>query len=250
VSQEKTTPRRINKDVVLARVQRLSVFRQGGMFGPAEVVALAGSLLILLLVLVGYFYFQMPSRARLERLQLERSRLQTQLRSSNDLITRGESTETTVQRIAQSLDEFESNKLLGTGPGRMSLYDALNTMIRKNGLRNTSGPTYTPLDPAGTKTATGGTKASTKWQSVYPGVAVSVTVEGQYQNLRRFVRDLETTKQFVIINAIELERSSETNSRAEAEDAAGGAQNSIVSLRLDMATYFQRPNLSVGTSEQ
>lgn len=250
MSQERPTPRRINKDVVMARIQRLSVFRQGGMFGPAEVVALVGSVLILLLVLVGYFYFQMPSRSRLERLQLERSRLQTQLRSSNDLVLKGETTESTVQRIARSLDEFESNKLLGTGPGRMSLYDALNTMIRKNGLRNTSGPTYTPLDPAGTKTATGGTKASTKWQSVYPGVAVSVTVEGQYQNLRRFVRDLETTKQFVIINAIELERSSETNSRPDPEGAAGADQNSIVSLRLDMATYFQRPNLSAGTSEQ
>jgi hypothetical protein len=82
-------------------------------------------------------------------------------------------------------------------------------------------------------------------------VAVSVTVEGQYQNLRRFLRDLETTKQFVIINAIELERSSETNAQPSAEDAAaGGARNSPVSLRLDMATYFQRPNVTAGTSEQ
>lgn len=252
MSQEKAaTPRRVNKDVVLARIQRLSVFRQGGMFGPAEVVGLAGSLVILLLVVVGYLYFQMPARARLERLQLERSRLQTQLRSSNDLVRQGETTESAVQSIAQSLDNFENNRLVGAAPGRMSLYDALNTMIRKNGLRNTSGPTYTPLDPAGTKTSTGGTKASTKWQSVYPGVAVSVTVEGQYQNLRRFLRDLETTKQFVIINAIELERSSETNAQPGAEDAAaGGARNSAVSLRLDMATYFQRPNVTAGTSEQ
>ncbi len=176
--------------------------------------------------------------------------MQNQLRSSNDLIRSGQSTESAVQSIAQSLDNFENNKLVSAAPGRMSLYDALNTMIRKNGLRNTSGPTYTPLDPAGTKTATGGTKASTKWQSVYPGVAVSVTVEGQYQSLRRFVRDLETTKQFVIINAIELERSSETNTQPGADAAAGGAQSSPVSLRLDMATYFQRPNLSAGTGEQ
>ncbi len=251
MSQEKpSSPRRVNKDVVVARLQKLSVFRQGGMFGPAEVIALAGSFLILLLVVVGYVYFQMPAQSRLERLQLERSRLHTQLRSSNELISQGQTTESAVQTIAQSLDNFESNKLVGAAPGRMSLYDALNTMIRKNGLRNTSGPTYTPLDPAGTKTATGGTKANTKWQSVYPGVAVSVTVEGQYHNLRRFLRDLETTKQFVIINAIELERSSETNIQPGADAAAGGAQNSPVSLRLDMATYFQRPNVAAGTSAQ
>jgi hypothetical protein len=250
VSQEKPSPpRRVNKALVVARIQRMSVFRQGGMFGPAEVIALAGSCLILLLVVVGYLYFQLPARSRLERLQLERARLQTQLRSSNDLVLHGQTTESAVQSIAQSLDNFESNKLVSSAPGRMSLYQALNAMIRKNGLRNTSGPTYTPLDPAGTKTATGGTKANTKWQSVYPGVAVSVTVEGQYQNLRRFLRDLETTKQFVIINAIELERSSETNQPPQ-DAAAGGAQNSPVSLRLDMATYFQRPNVSAGTSEQ
>lgn len=233
--------RRVDKDFIRARFERLSFFRQGGMFGPAEVIALAGSFLILIMVVVGYLYFQMPARSRLERLQLERSRLQTQLRSSNDIMLQGQTTESAVQSIAQSLDSFENNKLLGAGQGRMSLYDALNAMIRKNSLRNTSGPTYTPLDPAGAKTATGGTKANTKWQSVYPGVAVSVTVEGQYQNLRRFLRDLETTKQFVIINTVELERSSETNSQVSTEDgSAEGARSSAVSLRLDMATYFQR----------
>ena len=30
----------------------------------------------------------------------------------------------------------------------MGLYDELNQLIRKNGLRNTSGPAYTPLDPS------------------------------------------------------------------------------------------------------
>ncbi len=31
----------------------------------------------------------------------------------------------------------------------MDLYEELNQLIVKNGVRNTSGPTYTPLDPAG-----------------------------------------------------------------------------------------------------
>ena len=147
-------------------------------------------------------------------LQFERARLQSQLRNSQNAVLQGQTTENAVQEITQSLDGFENNKLLTASRGRMSLYDALNDLIRKNGLRNTSGPTYTPLDAAGTKTATGGTKANTKWQSIYPGVAISVTVEGPYQNLRRFVRDLETTKQFVIINSVELERSTETNTPA------------------------------------
>jgi Tfp pilus assembly protein PilO len=74
--------------------------------------------------------------------------------------------------------------------------------------------------------------------------AVSLTVEGQYQNLRRFIRDLEVSKQFIIVNTIELERATETNSAASLDPATNTARNSLVSLRLDLATYFQ-----MGTAE-
>jgi Tfp pilus assembly protein PilO len=215
--------------------------RKSGPVGPAELIGLAGSLLILLLVVVAYLYFLSPARARLERAQLERARLQNQLRTSQDTVQRGLSTEAIVSGITQSLDAFENNGLLGATRGRMDIYDSLNQLMRKNGLRNTSGPTYTPLDPAGTKTETGGTKAtSSKWQSIYPGIAISVTVEGQYQNLRRFIREIETSKQFVVINSVELERATETNIAASADGGSVGTRSSLVSLRLDMATSFQR----------
>ena len=215
--------------------------RKSGPLGPAELIGLAGSLFILLLVVVAYLYFLSPARARLERAQLERAGLHNQLRASKDIVQRGLSTEAIVSGITQSLDAFETNGLMGVTRGRMDIYDSLNQMMRKNGLRNTSGPTYTPLDPAGTKTETGGAKAtSSKWQSIYPGIAISVTVEGPYQNLRRFIREIETSKQFVVINSVELERATETNVTASAEGGSGGSRSSLVSLRLDMATYFQR----------
>jgi Tfp pilus assembly protein PilO len=249
--QPAPSSRRPNANVIRARFQKLSVSNRGGALGPAEIIALAGSFFILFLVVVGYLYFQMPARSRLATLQVERARIQTQLRNSQNVVLQSQSTENAAQHIAQSLDVFENIKLLTASRGRISLYDALHDLIRKNGLRNTSGPTYTPLDAAGTKTTTGGTKANTKWQTIYPGVAVSVTVEGPYQNLRRFVRDLETTKQFVIINAVELERSSETNVQpAEGEESGSGPRNSAVSLRLDMATYFQRGSDGGGSGEQ
>lgn len=223
------------------RLDTLTASRQSGPLGPAEVIALAGSLLVLVLVIVAYLYFLVPARARLERAQTERARLQTQLRTSQDNVQRGLSTEAIVQGITDSLNSFENNGLPGASRGRMDLYDSINQLMRKNGLRNTSGPTYTPLDPAGTKTETGGTKAtSSKWQSIYPGIAISVTVEGQYQNLRRFIREIETSKQFVVINGVELERATETNTAAGADGGPGAARSSLVSLRLEMATYFQR----------
>jgi hypothetical protein len=123
----------------------------------------------------------------------------------------------------------------------MGLYDSLNTLIRKNELKNTSGPAYTPLEPIGSKVGANGSRsANTKWQSIFPGIAISVTVEGQYQNLRRFIQDIEKSGQFVIINSVELERSTETNSAPAAEGATGSSRPAAVSLRLGMSTYFQR----------
>lgn len=223
------------------RLNTLKSSRQSGPLGPAELIGLAGGLLVLVLVVVAYLYFMAPARARLEKAQSERARLQNQLRTSQDNVQRGLSTEAIVQGINQSIEAFENNGLPAAMRGRMDLYDSINQLMRKNGLRNTSGPTYTPLDPAGTKTETGGMKAtSSKWQSIYPGIAISVTVEGQYLNLRRFIREIETSKQFVVINSVELERATETNTAAGSEGGSSGAHSSLVSLRLDMATYFQR----------
>jgi len=239
--QPPASPRPLARDRIHVRLNRLLVSRQRRMFGIAEMIGLAGSALILIAVIISYFYFLMPARSRLASLQLERSRLQNQLRNEEDVVRQDQSTEATVENIRQSLDDFESKRLTGRNQGRMDLYHVLNEIIRKNGLRNTSGPTYTTLDPAGSKTSVSAVKsASTKWQSVYPGIAISLTVEGQYQNLRRFVRDVEASKQFIIINAVELERATETNVAAPDGGSTAGVRGSLVSLHLDMATYFRR----------
>jgi Tfp pilus assembly protein PilO len=226
---------------IRARLNRFTLSRQPGILGPTELIGLAGSAVILILVIVSYLYFLLPARSRLETLQAERTRIQSELRKSREVVQQGQTTDATVQKITQSLDAFESDRLAGANPGRMSLYDSLNQLIRKNALRNTSGPTYTPLEPTGSKTATGSKSVNTKWQSIYPGIAISLTVEGQYQNLRRFVRDIEMSNEFLIINSVELERATETGTSTPiAGDPTGATRGSLVSLRLEMATYFQR----------
>lgn len=233
------TPSPTRRHDIRMKLQRIRKSRRSGMFGVAEIVALGGSFLILLTVLISYVYFLMPARSQLQERQLERSRLQNQLRSSRDLMLEGQDTQSTVDKIAESLIDFEDTRLPNRNQGRMSLYDELNQLIRKNGLRNTSGPSYTPLESLDSKKRTTESKsASAKWQSVYPGIAVSLTVEGSYQNLRRFIRSLEASKQFIIVNAIELERATQTNNAESA--STSDARSSLVSLRLDMATYFQR----------
>lgn len=225
---------------IKVRIQRLRATGRQGMFGVAEIIGLGVSALIVLIVIISYMYFLVPARSRKQSLELERARLQNQVRSTQEVIVRGQDTQSTVDKVTESLEGFESNRLANHAQGRMGLYDELNQLIRKDGLRNTSGPSYTPLLSSTVKASSLGTRsASTKWQSVYPGIAVSVTVEGSYQNLRHFIRDLEASKQFIIINAIELERATETNSASSADGGSGVSRPSLVSLRLDMATYFK-----------
>jgi Tfp pilus assembly protein PilO len=231
--------------------QRLSTFvdsRRGKMFGVAEVAALAGSSLVLLLVLLSYLYLVMPARMRVSSLNEDKTRLQANLQTLDGVVSKGQTTKDQVEKIATSLGEFETSYLYRPDQGRLDLYDELNQMIVKNNLRNTSGPTYTPLDPTGTK-AVAGKSTTTKWQSFYPGLAVMVTVEGQYHDIRRFVRDIERSKQFVVINQVELQRANENNSPASADAAASSPGGSLISLQLNLAAYFQRDN-SANTNPQ
>ncbi len=240
---EKATP---NRERIRARLTNVRRSRRSGVLGLAEIVGLCIAGLMLLMVLVAYFYFLIPAQSRLSSLMLERNRLQQQLSVVQADFVKGQDTKATVENITSSLQDFENVRLVGRGGGRMALYGELNQLMLKNGLRNTAGPTYTALEPLGSRSAqqaaaVASNSAAAKWQSVYPGIAVNVTVEGQYQNVRHFIRDLESSRQFVIVNAVELERATESNSQpSDAGSPKAAASNGLVSLRLDLATYFQR----------
>jgi hypothetical protein len=244
-------PRR-RTQIGLAQIRRGPVL---SLIGFPELIGLAGAALLAILTIFAYVYFYLPAQSRLTSIQLERDRLQAVLRSTETNFQETTTVSEEVNRINASMRDFEGNWLSGAASGRMSLYTTLNNLIKSNGLRNTAGPSYSPLEPLGSKTQVQPTtsaekQSNAKWQSIYPGVAVSVTVEGPYQRVRNFVRGIESSRQFLIINAVELEGVTQTGVAAEpivAAPARGGAvpvaggRSTLVSLRLDMATYFQRP---------
>src|ERR1041385_1307142 len=238
-------PRAANRSYSV-RMNEFFASRRGKMFGIAEVVAVAGSCLVLALVLLSYLYFLVPARSRLTSLIADRNQVRANLETLNGMVHKEENTKETVDKVAASLNTFETEHLLRPDEGRMDLYQELNQLIIKNNLKNTSGPAYTTLDPVGTKQA--GKSVTTKWQSFYPGIGVMVTVEGQYQDVRRFIRDVERSKQFVVINEVELQRATQSNTPVSVDEngapvaaaSGSGTRGSLVSLQLNMATYFQR----------
>ena len=241
--------------------------------GIPELFALAAAALLALITVFAYFYFYLPAHSRLISTEHERQLLQTQLRTAEKLFNQTTSTSEAVDQMNASVKDFEGNWLAGPGSGRLSLYTELNNLIRSNGLRNTAGPSYTPLEPIGSKPQGPASESAekqgiAKWQSIYPGILVSVTVEGPYQNVRHFVRDIEMSRHFLIINAVELEGVRDSGAALELPtpvpvtrgpnpapragaprpgvtttaitSPTAGGRGSQVSLRLDLATYFQR----------
>jgi len=235
VTLPEETPRPTQRN----RFTELVASRRASMFGFAEMAALLCSCFVLFLVLLSYLYFYLPARSRYNSLVADRERMEANLKKLKAIADTGQNTQATVQKIATSLDGFESHALARQDSGRLALYVELNEMILKHNLRNTSGPTYTAVDPAGTK-ATPGKAVNTKWQSYYPGLAVLVTVEGPYENVRRFIQALERSKQFLIINEVELQQATENNQPVSTEGPGSGGKVSFVSLQLGMATYFRR----------
>lgn len=254
-----------------------------GMWGPAELATAGLAVMAVISALLLYVFFVIPSNRELENTRAERDRLEREVASAKLKYGDITSTEAQVAKLITSVNDFESNFLPIAVTGRTSLYQRINGLIAGYGLINTSGPDFAPLEIAGRQQSSRSDddKGRSKFQSLFPGVYVSTTLEGSYQNLRRFIREIETGREFVVISAVELEpsESDDNNSDAAAPVQATqptgpvganptiqqpgfpnqfGGQPAVqqrpaarprgktiggtVRLRLEMAAYFRRPN--------
>ena len=254
-----------------ARFERVRASRHRSLLRLPEIVALAAAGALLVASVIAYLYFLVPERARLDTLGRERDSLQKQLRDATQGIKHGEDTQASVEEIGKSLEAFEANRLRPQGETQTPLIQELNALVRRNNLRSAKF-TFTPLDTTATDeaqpraTPTPAQKSASRIaQNVFPGIGISLTVEGSYASLRHFIRDVEASRQFVVINTTELEDVAESTGAREIFEAAppppappGAASQlqgplttvppanraAFLSLRIDMAAYFRPANLS------
>ncbi len=238
----------------------------GGMWGQAELITAGLAMMAVLTVVLLYVFMVLPANRELERNRAERDRLERELLSTRNKYGEITDTETHVAKLMSSVDDFESRYLPVATSGRTSLYQRINGLIAGHGLVNTTGPDYTPLETIDQNDGvqTDQERGRAKYRSLFPGVYVSMTVEGSYQNIRRFIREIETGNDFVVVSAVELEPSDSESAEKPANQNQpapgpvdgmpfGGAptqsarqkgktHGEVVSLRLEMAAYFRRPN--------
>jgi hypothetical protein len=255
MSEQTRTSSYIGREQLRIHFERLRQSRQRSALGMAEIAGLAGALILMVAAIFAYLSILVPARSRLAQAKVQQLQLEENNKKALEEFNLTSGKDKTVHDIAESLTNFEENTLAERSVGRLALYNSLNELIRSNNLRNTSGPNYFPLDALGEDGKPAGAASSrtgnAKLQSLYPGIGVSVTVEGQYSNLRRFIRDLEATHQFLVIDSVQLEQATsgvgpgETTAAAAASTeapaaAAPSTKSSIVSLQLSLAAYFRQ----------
>lgn len=257
-----------------------------GMWGTAEIAAVSFGVFAILLTALLYFFYVVPSNRELAKNKADIDRLDAELASAKSKYGDITDSETQVAKLIGSVNDFEGNFLPAVTNGQSALYQRLNALIAAYGLVNTTGPDYTPLEPADV-TSNGQQpdeqKGREKFRSLYPGVYVSTTLEGSYQNLRRFLREIENGKEFVVVSTVELAPSdTEKVKDIEPQKAAsnlvgnpiygapaakglpngafpvtsqpqaqvprvrpqGKKHGETVSLHIELAAYFRRPNFA------
>lgn len=250
-----------------------------GMWGTPEISAVAVSVLSVVMALVAYFFWVVPSDRELVKNRSEADRLEAELISAKGKYGEITDSQTQVGKIVASIDDFEARFLPVSTNGQTALYQRLNGLIKAYGLINTTGPDYVPLETIDSN-AVGQNeeeRGRAKFRSLYPGVYVTTSLEGSYQNLRRFIREIETGREFVIVSAIELVPAEGDKSRKNSSDKTqaqpvdpminpttgmpsmvqptapapdnsgrfkGKKHGETVTLRIEMAAYFRRPTVA------
>jgi hypothetical protein len=257
----------------------------GGMWGQAEIATVGLSLLAILSAILLVVFVVFPAQNELAKNKAQRNQLEEELISAKGKYGSISNTETQVAKLITSVDDFETRFLPSESSGRTALYERLNGLIGAYGLVNSSGPDYMPLeivDPQRRQQAEN-ERGRDKLRSIFPGVFITVTVEGPYQNLRRFIKEIETTQQFIMVSSVEIvpadkqkedktteqkaqqiSQTGQTNPNSQIlpngqipvdnqqrlEDIyRGKTQGEIVSLKIEMAAYFRRPNYIPFTTE-
>jgi len=268
LSNDRTATTRAGGAGLRARLGALNITRRRGALGVPEVAALGVAALLLMTAVLSYLFLLAPQRSRKNALEAERGDLQRKLQDQQSVLGHGKDTQQRVGEIITSLTDFETGKLGQASSGSKTVIEEMNRLIVKNNLRISGGVSFTQLQ----ETAPGTENQSQRReegaqrivQSVFPGIGVTLTVEGTYANLRHFIRDIEADRQFVVIDAVELEGVTDSNASAppptvvapqgqltaEGQPVAPPAaapstpsRGALVSLRLDMAAYFRRANV-------
>jgi hypothetical protein len=222
----------------LFRNARLSLF---------EIIFLVAALLFAAFVAFFYLSKVQPLNSEVTRLKEREIELRASLeRINNDEKKRADQA-TNAEKILESLARFESY-LKPDERGMTQIINEIDVLGRTHKI-TVGDASYRVAEPEATTDENGNPlpqTASTERVNMYPKLGIDTTVIGDYPSLRRFLSDLERSKQFLIINSLSFQGEADRTRQPAAggpqvqAGSAGAAPAIPVSLRIELDTYFQR----------
>jgi hypothetical protein len=209
------------------------------------------------------FYYLTKIQPRYSEIAELKSRLQVADAKITEQGNRGRqlvAQRTHKEKILDSLADFEE-MLKDRVTGQTQMVAEINRLARAHNLM-TPGisfqskgseiasvtPTVAPdAEPGGSPTPTPPPLKLNRELTVYPSLGIDTSVESDYRNLRRFIYDLERSRQFLIINAVAFQGVDENTRVVKARPAPAGAgaaaeqggQN--IGLKIELDAFFQKP---------
>jgi Tfp pilus assembly protein PilO len=164
------------------------------------------------------FFFILHYPARSEYLHLKDSI--SQLKSKNALqqvsITRLEQRTAELDRFEQDRRELFTTHFIKREAGYVEILPELENLGQKTGVRNNRKDF---------------SLAEIQQYGMY-SVRIRIPVQGGYNNVVNFIRELETSKTFFLINSIDV------RSAADPAPGATSAANGSIALSMDLETFF------------
>lgn len=164
---------------------------------------------------------------QLNQLRDESTALRTQIEQLRSTQNRKLMLVQNTNRVLGRLDEFENRFLKDITSGRLALVDEIHKLIRENNVELDTGISFKreeEKEEQGKRVR----KKESDLSSIYPSIEARFKLSGQYPNLRGFIRDIESSRLFMVIEAIDLDA-------AEKDNGQEG-----LSIDLKVKAYFQK----------
>ena len=220
-----------------------------------EIVFLGAAILFAFAVAIFYSYKVAPLSFTLAARQRQIQDLKARIDELNTKEKKRLDQASNAEKILESLRSFESH-LPPDGSGMTQIINEIDALSVTHKVV-ASDSNYRKEDADEPKLDENGNPKPQpnrdKRPKIYPNFAVETTIVGDYPNLRRFLSDLERSKQFLIVNSLSFQGGDDRITR---QFSKGGKQIQLsspeavpVSLKIELDTYFQPPSVGLTTAQ-
>ena len=220
---------------------------QGARLSLVEIIALLLALVFAGVVAFYYFTKVQPLQSQLDALKAREIGAKDQIEKFNAEEKKRQEQAANADAILASLSNFEIY-LKSDQRGMTEIINEIDALGKKHGvLAGDSAYRVAEADQPVDENGQPKQKTSSDdKQKIYPALGIDTNVIGEYPNLRRFLADLEHSRQFLIINGLTFQGESDKVRQQAQKTGKSKLQLSSpdgvpVTLKVEMDTYFQSP---------